>query len=122
MMLKRRHSVFATWLMLALLLFAQAAQAALPCLTAGSDPVMAYSDHDDEACRHTANPNACLTQCNDAAQPASHGDLSALAAPLTAVLTVPQPLPARVAYSCDAVGLRVAPDPPISIRYCSYLN
>ncbi|MFZ5531717.1 MAG: hypothetical protein ACOY4U_11845 [Pseudomonadota bacterium] len=136
-----RHHPFLRWLILALLLFAQAAQAALPCLNAGDDlamAAMAFSDPDpafeamhmdghdgmaaDEACPHDTNPNACLNQCTQDGQASGHAELPVIAPALAPVLTVARVQAALPAYACDNVGLRVAPDPPIPIRFCSFLN
>lgn len=107
-------------LVILMLLFGQSLSAALPCQMPDRKPAMAFEDMADMDCAQKVNPNACLQQYVGADQSTNHvqpgiADMSGLA-----VLTVPladsgaaQPvfLPACLAHS---------PDPPLSIRFCSF--
>lgn len=103
------------------MLFAQAIGIAQACVEAAPSPTMAFaqSDHDGD-CGNTVNQNACLQQCNAEDQSSAQVQVAVAAMPAIAVLTVPV---APVRGACPAVtvaSLTHSPDPPPSIRFCSF--
>jgi hypothetical protein len=83
-------------------------------------PAMAFEDMAGMDCAAKVNPNACLQQYVGADQSASHVQVAVAAMPPPPVLTITVAgcqaiLPAfQVVYSAHS------PDPPPSIRFCSF--
>ena len=108
-------------LVAAAMLFAQAIGVAQACIEATQSPTMAFaqSDHDGD-CDKTVNKNACLQQYTAGDQSSAQVQVAVAAMPTIAVLTVPV---APVRGACPAVmlaSLTHSPDPPPSIRFCSF--
>jgi hypothetical protein len=105
----------------AVMFFAQAIGVAQACIEATQSPTMAFSDpHQKGDCDKTVNKNACLQQYTAGNQSSAQVQGAVAAMPAIAVLTVPV-APVRVV--CPAVALASlahSPDPPPSIRFCSF--
>lgn len=111
-------------LMVAALLYAQAAVAVQACMMPAMAPHKAFSTEAvSESCGNLSeNKNACLAQCNaadqvaDSQQPAGH--LASAPPPAMPVLLV--------ALAVGEGPLQPGPDPqtapPTCIRYCRYLE
>lgn len=101
--------------------FAQAIGIAQACAEATQSPTMAFADANHEGdCADTVNQNACLQQYTAGDQSSAQVQFAVAAMPAIAVLTVPV-VPVRGA--CPAVtlaSLTHSPDPPPSIRFCSF--
>ena len=82
---------------------------------------MAFADANHQGdCDETVNQNACLQQYTAGDQSSAQVQVAVAAMPAIAVLTVPV-APDRGA--CPAVtmaSLAHSPDPPLSIRFCSF--
>ena len=116
---RRTHRPLSGFIIL-MLLFAQSLFAALPCAMAQPEPAMAFDDMADMDCATKGNPNACLQQYTATDQSAGHVQIAVAEMPRTANLVVPiadcrlimrNPLVDHFAHS---------PDPPASIRFCSF--
>ncbi len=102
------------------MLFAQAIGIAQACVEAAPSPTMAFTqtEHDGD-CGKTVNQNACLQQCNAEDQSSAQVQVAVAAMPAIAVLTVPV-APVRGASPAAVASLTHSPDPPPSIRFCSF--
>ena len=103
------------------MLFAQAIGIAQACVEVALSPTMAFAPtgHDGD-CDKTVNKNACLQQYTAGDQSSPQVQVAVAAMPAIVVLTVPV-APVRVV--CPAVtlaSLAHSPDPPPSIRFCSF--
>ena len=105
-------------LLAAALLFAQALTVAQACVEPDARPAMAFEELD---CHRPANPNNCLQQCTAGDQSSSYAQVVVAGMPGLAVLTVPvvrdhgtRPTTVPVDF------LAHSPDPPPSIRFCSF--
>jgi hypothetical protein len=103
------------------MLFAQAIGVAQACIEATGSPTMAFADaYHQGGCDKTVNQNACLQQYTAGDQSSAQVQVAVAAMPAIAVLTVPTE-PDRDA--CPAVTMASfahSPDPPNSIRFCSF--
>ncbi len=98
------------------MLFTQFAHAAEPCMMAEMAPAMAF---DEQPCHD--NGNACLADCTDENQSASYTELPILALSQLAILTLPEaPAQTVQVISADSPAVFIS-DPPIPIRFCSFL-
>jgi len=116
---KRRTALLVTRAMIPVLLFAQSLYAAQPCKTPVHEPAKAVTGSPD-CHKDTVTPNACLQQCTAGDQGSAQVEIAVEPMPAIAVLTVPV-APLRVV--CPAVTLisfAHSPDPPPSIRFCSF--
>jgi hypothetical protein len=125
MLPRRLHSLLAR-LSIGLLLFAQAAAIAQACVGPEALPSMAFAEgpaaecHDAAPTNPHANPNACLKNCTAGDQSTAQVPAAFAAMPATAVLTVPAQLEsALVIARAEACELH-SPDPPPSLRFCSF--
>ena len=108
-------------LVTAAMLFAQAIGVAQACIEAAPSPSMAFTqtDHDGD-CGKTVNQNACLQQCTAGDQSSAQVQVAVATMPAIAVLVV-SVAPGRAACPADALAsLSHSPDPPASIRFCSF--
>ncbi len=121
-------------LMLGLVLFGQGVVAANACVTPDASAVHAFSsatvadgmamdschEHEDQL----PNANACLSHCTQSDQISADQHVVTLAAPVSvAVLVLPPP--ETLATSLPKARfepLAFNSDPPISIRFCTFLN
>ena len=119
------HRAWLARLMAATLLFGQTIAISQACASADASPTMAFSEsmagHDCEGATNPApNPNACLEHCNQGDQASVYVPAVVATLSTIAVLVVPMPgvtvRGARGAPACEPHS----PDPPRSIRFCSY--
>lgn len=121
MILSRRTRKPTGWLVAATLLFAQAIGAVHACAGAADSPAMAFAEsHHEGGCTGTVNPNACLQQCTADEQSAAQVQVAIAEMPALAVLTVPATPDSRMRLSDAVIILARSPDPPASIRFCSF--
>lgn len=120
-------------LMLGLVLFGQGVVAANACVTPDASAVHAFSsaamaddmamdschEHEDQM----PNANACLSHCTQSDQIADQHVVS-LAAPVSvAVQVLPQPEALATSFpKARFEPLAFNSDPPIPIRFCTFLN
>lgn len=115
----RRHALLLSHLLLVVLLFAQFAQAAQPCPMATQAAAMAF-DPQEMPCM--ASANACLADCTKSDQSPGHSERPVMVGAAPAILTVAEaPVIFRVACRAADSAMRTS-DPPIPIRFCSFLN
>lgn len=119
MFIARRLLILTSRILLAALLFVQFAHAAEPCFMPEMRAAMAF---DDGGAHCQGNPNACLSDCMDDSQSASHTEIPVLAASLTAVLTMPTLAVASAVTLGGESCYSFSSDPPIPIRFCSFRN
>lgn len=109
------------------LLLSQAIAVAQACTDLEATPAMAFSADEmvgqkchESVAPNTSNPNACLQHCTAGDQSTAQVPAVIAAMPVLAVLTVPMPAErARVFARAEACEL-LSPDPPPSIRFCSF--
>ena len=103
-------------------LFAQAAIVANACLTPGSMRAQLTADAASSHCKlaNDASLNFCLYQW--AAQSDQSMTPPVIAAPVAAVLTVADAPQCLLPWISPVVGGYPGHDPPIPIRFCSFLN
>jgi len=108
-------------LIAAALLFAQGIGAVHACVGAAQSPAMAFADsHHEGGCAKTVNKNACLQQCTADEQSTSQVQVAVAEMPAVPVLSVPA-VPDSITGLADAIiVLARSPDPPPSIRFCSF--
>lgn len=106
--------------MILMLLFAQSLFAALPCQMPAQNPAMAFTDMAGMDCAEKANPNACLQQCMADDQSTVQVQIAIAAVPAPAALTLPAVLDSGVAIPGIVIVVSRSPDPPPSIRFCSF--
>lgn len=118
-------------LLLGLALFTHWTLAAHACESLTSSAAQAFSMQaaDDEMadmddCHEAAsgNANACLAHCTQADQIGLDAPIHAIAPPATVALLVdvPEPVQARALRSCNTHP-PLNTDPPLAIRFCSFL-
>jgi hypothetical protein len=103
------------------MLFAQAVLAAQACVAAVASPAMAIeqSDHDGH-CGVVRNPGACLQHCTAGDQTIFQLQVAIPGMPAAPVLTVPVIGNPDGSPREPVVVLTRSPDPPRSIRFCSF--
>ena len=103
------------------LMFAQAAVAANACLTPGSMCAQPAADAASTHCQQPdeISPNLCFYQWADQSGPSTTPPV--LAAPLAAVLTVPDVAHCLLPPLSPVLAGNAGHDPPIPIRFCSFL-
>ncbi len=120
-MLSRRPRELTGWLVAAALLFAQAIGAAHACVAASPSPAMAFAETSHEGgCTEQVNRNACLQQCTADNQSTSEVQLAVAEMPALPVLTVPVARDTSARLPDVVIVLARSPDPPPSIRFCSF--
>jgi hypothetical protein len=108
-------------LVAAVMFFAQAIGVAQACVEATQSPTMAFADpHHKDDCDKTVNKNACLQQYTAGDQSSAQVQVAVAAMPAIAVLTVPVAPVRVVCQAVRLVSLAHSPDPPPSIRFCSF--
>jgi len=129
MKLAQRKIKWLARLMLGLVLFAQGIVAANACVAPSASPAQAYSmvQQDDEAmpCHEEEIPNAniCLSHCTQSDQISVDQHSVPLAAPVSVIAwVIRQPQAQRVRTSFSPEYLALDTGPPLSIRFCSFLN
>ena len=103
------------------MLFAQAIGVAQACVVIAPSPNMAFSqgDHDGH-CGKALNQNACLLQCTAGDQSSAQVQVAVAMLPAVTALTVPYVSECTVLSAAALVSLSQSPDPPRSIRFCSF--
>ena len=121
MILTRRTRKLTGWLIAAALLFAQAVGAVHACVGAAQSPAMAFAEsHHEGGCAQTVNQNACLQQCTADNQSTAQVQLAVAEMPALPVLSIPAALDSSARLPDAVIVLARAPDPPPSIRFCSF--
>lgn len=103
-----------------MLLFAQSLYAAQPCEMAIHEPAMAFSDMQDMGCHQKGSVNACLQQCTADNQSTSQLQVAVAEMPALPALTVSTVLDSGARFLDAVIVLARPPDPPASIRFCSF--
>ena len=119
MFAKRRTTLLVTRTLILVLLFAQSLYAAQACKMPVHEPAKAIGNSPD--CHEkTATTNACLQQCTAGDQTRAQVEIAVAQVPAVAILRVP--LGAEPGFCPDVtlVSLAHSPDPPPSIRFCSF--
>jgi len=103
------------------LLFAQAIGVAQACVEATQSPAMAFADANHQGdCDKTVNQNACLQQYTAGDQSTTQFQVAVAEMPKLAVLTVAAAFDPGARLIGEVFCLAHSPDPPPSIRFCSY--
>jgi hypothetical protein len=103
------------------MLFAQAIGIAHACIEAAPSPTMAFADANHQGgCDKTVNQNACLQQYTSGDQSSAQVQVAVAAMPGIAVLTVPVAPDRDACPAATLVSVAHSPDPPPSIRFCSF--
>jgi hypothetical protein len=119
--LSRRTRKLTGWLVAAALLFAQAIGVAHACVGMAHSPAMAFMEsHDEGGCAGMVNRNACLQQCMADDQNTAQVQVAVAVVPAPAVLTILVALDSSVRIPDTVIVLTRSPDPPPSIRFCSF--
>ena len=118
--INRRTMRFAGRIIILMLLFAQSLSAALPCQMSEQKPAMAFSDMAGMDCGEKGNPNACLLQCVGTDQSTNHLQVGIADVRRMVVLTVIVVDSRGVPPALPVIRLAHSPDPPPSIRFCSF--
>ncbi len=121
-MLKKQFLHACVRLALLAALFAQVAVAANACLTPSSMRVQPAADAALSYCELTneASLNLCLYQWADQADQSTTPPI--VAVPVAAILTVPHAAQCLLPWISPIVAGNAGHDPPIPIRFCSFLN
>ena len=107
-------------------LFAQAIGVVQACVGPEMTPEMAFSQEMMEhGCDETApakipNPNACLQHCTASDQTTAQVAVIVVSTPSIALLTVPMPAERPHTFARAIACESHSPDPPRSIRFCSF--
>jgi hypothetical protein len=110
--------------LLMFLFFAQAALAASGCLMPGSGLAKALAAAEKSGCsgEGSMNLNLCLAHCNSDSQSLDTGELPVSTLPSSVVLVVPPVgCPERLTLAVAVVCVERTSEPPIPIRFCSFL-
>ena len=110
-----------SWLLAGALLFAQAVGMAHACVGTAHSPAMAFAQTAHEGgCHQTMNRNSCLQQCTADNQNVAEVQVTIAELPALAGLTVPLAVDSSARLPDADVILARSPDPPASIRFCSF--
>lgn len=103
------------------MLFAQAIGIAQACIEATQSPTMAFANASHEGdCDKTVNKNACLQQYTAGNQSTVQIHVAVADMPKLAVLIVPTELDPGTGITKVVFCRSYFPDPPASIRFCSF--
>ena len=119
MFAKRRTTLTVTRAIILMLLFAQSLYASESCNLPVHEPAKAVTDSPD-CHKETAALNACLQQCTAGDQSNVQIQVAVAPMPVVAVLTVPVAPASGDCAAVTLVSLAHSPDPPSSIRFCSF--
>jgi hypothetical protein len=110
-------------LLLVFLFFTQAALAASGCLMPGSGlaKVMAATEKSGCSGEGSMNLNLCLAHCNADSQSLDSGELPVLPPPPSLLVSFAPPVDHSERPTRAVVGVVRTGDPPIPIRFCSFL-
>ena len=119
--LSRRTRKLTGWLLAGVLLIAQAIGAAHACIGAAHSPTMAFAETGHRSgCTQTVNKNACLQQCTADERNTTQVQFAVAEMPRLAVLVVPAAVDSSPRFRGAVICLAHSPDPPASIRFCSF--
>jgi hypothetical protein len=119
--LSRHTRKLTGWLVAATLLFAQAMGIAHACVGATHSPTMAFAETGHEGgCHQTMNRNSCLQQCTADNQNIAEVQVTIAELPALMGLTRPVAVDSSARLPDAVVVLARSPDPPASIRFCSF--
>jgi hypothetical protein len=103
------------------LLFAQAAGIARACTSPDATPAMAFADNmEGMDCEGMGSKNLCLQQCNAGDQNTHPAQVSVALPPDFPVLTLPAPVEPVTVAALSRCNILHSPDPPSSVRFCSF--
>lgn len=117
----RRRIFLLSALLVSLVLCAQAAFAARPCVAAGmsTDSTMAQEDGHDCCDTSATVTSLCAVKCTDGSKHSAHTEMPVAKAPEGRALAVAFP---RLALPDARVWLAASgADPPKAIRFCTFL-
>lgn len=122
----RKSLIRAARLLVGALLFAQGLAIAQTCMEEAR-PAMAFqgsafegSAFEESDCHRPANPNDCLQQCTAGDQSSAYVQVVVADLPGLAVLTIPVASDHDIRPAPAILFLAHSPDPPSSIRFCSF--
>lgn len=122
----RNSLIRAARLLVGALLFAQGLAIAQTCMEEAR-PAMAFEESalaesaiEESDCHQPANPNDCLQQCNAGDQSSAYIQVVVAGLPGFAVLTIPAASDHDIRHAPVLRFLAHSPDPPRSIRFCSF--
>ena len=118
-LVNRRTSLLLSRCIILMLLFAQSLYAAQPCKLLVHEPAKAVSDVPD-CHKKTSTQNICLQQCTASNQSSVQIEIAVAPMPALAVLSVPLAPDLGAGLAVPLVSLAHSPDPPPSIRFCSF--
>ena len=123
----RNTRVMLSSVMVVFLLLSQGIAIAQACTDLEASPAMAFSSDEmaGQNCHgsvppNTSNPNACLQHCTAGDQTTAQVPAVVADMPVLAVLTVPMPAERAPAFARAEACELLSPDPPPSIRFCSF--
>lgn len=121
MPLARKSLIRAARLLVGALVFAQGLAIAQTCMEEAR-PVMAFEESalEESDCHRPANPNDCLQQCTAGDQSSAYVQVIVAGPPGLPVLTVPAASDRDIRPTPMILSLAHSPDPPPSIRFCSF--
>jgi hypothetical protein len=119
MFAKRRNTLLVTKTIILMLLFAQSLYAAQACTMPVHEPAKAVGNSPD-CHQETVTTNACLQQCTAGNQSSAQVEIAVAQMPAVAVLSVPLAADPGACPAVTLVSLAHSPDPPSSIRFCSF--
>lgn len=127
MMYFRNTRVMLSSVIVVFLLLSQAIAIAQACTDLEATPAMAFSADEmaGQNCHgsvppNTSNPNACLQHCTAGDQTTAQAPAVIAGMPALAVLTVPMPAERAPVFAHLEACELLSPDPPPSIRFCSF--
>lgn len=108
-------------LIAAAMLFAQAIGVAQACIEVMQSPTMAFADaHHEGDCHKTVNKNACLQQYTAGDQSTAQVQIAVVEMPKLAILVVPAAIDPGAGLAEAVLYPAHSPDPPPSLRFCSF--
>lgn len=120
MFANRRTKLLLNRCMLVMLLFAQSLYAAQPCEMPVHEPEMAFNDMAGMDCEKMGSPNTCLQHCTAGDQTSGQAQVAVAEMPALVVLIVPVAIDCAATLPDAATSVSHSPDPPPSIRFCSF--
>ena len=117
----RHNRKLTSWLLAGALLFTHAVGMAHACVGTAHSPTMAFAQTSHEGgCHQKVNQNSCLQQCTADNQNVAQLHVAVAEMPALSGLTVPVADDSNAALPDAIVVLAHSPDPPPSIRFCSF--
>jgi hypothetical protein len=108
-------------LIVAALLFSQGEGWVHACIGTAHSPTTAFAQAShDGGCHQAVNRNSCLQQCTADSQNIAESQIAIAQLPALAGLTVPAAADSGAGLPGAVIVLARSPDPPPSIRFCSF--